>query len=319
MKKWILMITVLIICAPGFLRADDTEIYGTVTSISLEPNILIIFDSSGSMDTEVPGTPFDWMGTYSGSYTPLAVYKRVRSGWSYTWEFFAPDVNALSCSSVRDELLMQGYARGRIRSSSPYNCGGTRKRLRTGNYMNYVESGEGTPRTRIDVAKEVISDLISTTTGVRFGVMRFNPEDGGRVIAECGTDNTTLFSEINSITASGWTPLAETLAEAGLYFAGMDSWFNSGVSYTSPMEERCQKNFIIIMTDGEPTQDRDPKLTSGTYINNDTIGDYDNDGNDPGSYVNEGSDYTPSWVTGHRLINKTLPLTPSGFSSTIRS
>ena len=293
MKKWILMITVLILAAPGFLRADDTEIYGTVTNTSLEPNILIIFDSSGSMDTEdVPGEPFDPMQTYSGSFTPQAVYQRVRSEWwSYTWEFFAPDVNALSCSSVRDELLMQGYARGRIYSSSPYNCGGTRKRLRTGNYMNYVESGVGNKSKRIDVAKEVVSDLISTTTGVRFGVMRFNEYDGGRVIAECGTDKTTLISDINSITASGWTPLAETLAEAGLYFAGMNSWFNTGVSYTSPMEERCQKNFIIIMTDGEPTEDRDSKLTSGTYINNDTIGDYDNDGNDPGSYDNNGSDY----------------------------
>ena len=58
MKKWILMITVLIMSIPGLLRADDTEIYGTVTSVSLEPNVLIIFDSSGSMDTaDVPGDP----------------------------------------------------------------------------------------------------------------------------------------------------------------------------------------------------------------------------------------------------------------------
>jgi type IV pilus assembly protein PilY1 len=57
------------------------------------------------------------------------------------------------------------------------------------------------------------------------------------------------------------------------------------------MQERCQKNYIIIMTDGQPTEDKDAKLTSGTYINNDTIGDYDNDGTDPGTYDNNGSDY----------------------------
>jgi len=292
MKKWIWMITVLIMSASGFLRADDTEIYGTVTNVSLEPNILIIFDSSGSMDTDdVPGEPYDPVSSFTGSHTPQAVYKRVRSGWSYTWEFFAPDVNALSCSSVRNELLSQGYTRGRIYPSSPYNCGGTRKRLRTGNYLNYVESGVGDKRRRIDVAKEVINDLISTTNGVRFGLMRFNHDEGGRVIAECGADKATLISEINDIDADGWTPLAETLAEAGLYFAGEDSWFNSGVTYTSPMQERCQKNYIIILTDGQPTEDQDSKLTSGTYINNDTIGDYDNDGGDPGSYSNYGSDY----------------------------
>ncbi len=292
MQKWILTIILLIMSLPGFLRADDTEIYGTVTSVSLEPNILIIFDSSGSMDTaDVPGEPYDPVSSYTGSYTPEAVYQRVRSGWSYTWQFFAPDVYALSCSSVQTELLAQGYTRGSIYSSSPYNCGGTRKRLRTGNYMNYVESGVGVDRRRIDVAKEVINDLINTTTGVRFGVMRFNQYDGGRLIAECGTDKATLISEINNIDADGWTPLAETLAEAGLYFAGKDSWFNAGVSYTSPMQERCQKNYIIIMTDGQPTEDQDSKLTTGTYINNDTIGDYDNDGGDPGSYANNGSDY----------------------------
>ena len=292
MKKSILILTVLIMSLPGLLQADDTEIYGTVTSVSLEPNILIIFDSSGSMDTaDVPGDPYDPMTTYSGSYSTNAVYRRVRVLWWYTWQQMAPDVYTLGCSSPQTDLLAQGYTRSRINSSSPYNCGGTRKRLRLGNYMNYVESGVGADRKRIDVAKEVITDLINTTTGVRFGVMRFNEYDGGRVIAECGTDKTTLVSEVNAINAESWTPLAETLAEAGLYFAGKASWFNTGVTYTSPMQERCQKNYIIIMTDGEPTEDIDSKLTSGTYINNDTIGDYDNDGGDPGTYDFNGSDY----------------------------
>ncbi len=292
MKKALVLVCILVAVFPGMLRADDTEIYGTITSVSLEPNVLIIFDSSGSMDTaDVPGEPFDPVTIYTGSYPADAVYVRIRYLFWYYWELFAPDVNALSCSSIQTELLVQGYAQGDIYASTPYNCGGTTKRLRTGNYMNYVDSGVGVPRKRIDVAKEVINDLINTTTGVRFGVMRFNNDEGGRVIAECGTDKATLISEINDITADGWTPLAETLAEAGLYFAGEESWFNAGVTYTSPMQERCQKNYIIIMTDGQPTQDKNSKLTSGSYINNDIIGDYDNDGGDPGSYPDDGSDY----------------------------
>ena len=204
MKKWILIFSVLIVGLPGMLQADDTEIYGTITSVSLEPNVLIIFDSSGSMKTpDVPPEPYDPTAIYTASYTPEAVYYRKRVWWWYVWELFAPDVNALSCSSVKIELQAQGYARGRINRSSPYNCGGTTKRLRTGHYMNYVESGVGADEKRIDVAKEVVNDLINSTTGVRFGVMRFNDTDGGRVVAVCGTDKATLISEINNIEPDG--------------------------------------------------------------------------------------------------------------------
>ena len=113
MKKWIIVISVLILSIPGLLRAEDTEIYGTVPSVSLEPNILIIFDSSGSMDTaDVPGDPYGPATAYTGSYTSQAVYYRKRVWWWYTWEYFAPDVNALSCSSIKTELLDLGICPG---------------------------------------------------------------------------------------------------------------------------------------------------------------------------------------------------------------
>ncbi|UCD79680.1 MAG: hypothetical protein JSW26_30555 [Desulfobacterales bacterium] len=295
MKKLGIVIMVMILSTPLLLRADDTEIYGTVTSTSLEPNVLIIFDSSGSMNTaDVPGDPYDPMAVYTGSYTKDAIYVRQRIDREYVWVEFAPHIDDLNCTEVSDMLLIQGYASGRITGSRyNYACAdrGQPKTLRMGNYMNYVESGVGASRTRIDVAKEVIRDLIDRTDGVRFGAMRFNQEHGGRLIAACGTAKETIKTRISEINADGWTPLAETLAEAGLYFAGMTSWFNSGTTYTSPMQERCQKNYVIIMTDGQPTQDIDAKLTGTNYINGDKIGDYDNDGNDPGTYDSNGSDY----------------------------
>jgi len=295
MKKWAIVILVLILSAPALSRADDTEIYGTVTNTSLEPNVLIIFDSSGSMDTaDVPGDPYVAFGSYSGPYTTDAVYVRERIDHDYVWTEFAPSVYDLQCDEVRNTLLLQGYDSGRISGERfNYACAdrGQPKTLRMGRYLNYIESGVGTPRRRIDVAKDVISDLIDRTTGVRFGAMRFNNSEGGRIIAECGTDKDIIKTRISEIVAGGWTPLAETLAEAGLYFAGMGSWFNSGVTYTSPMEERCQKNYIIIMTDGQPTEDQSYRLTNTNYINGDKIGDYDNDGDDPGTYDSNGSDY----------------------------
>jgi len=278
------LIMALFIMVPQALRADDTEIYGTV-GVSVQPNVLIIFDTSGSMSTvDVVGEEYDPGTTYSGPYPINAVYRSTWFGWSKYFD----NVYSINCTSVKNLLLQNGYCREYIRSNS--NCGGTRKHLRLGNYMNYEASGLGTKRSRIAVAKEVITDLLNDTNNVRFGLMRFNNDQGGRVLEACGTDTDDLIDTVNDLPASGWTPLAETLAEAGLYFAGMPSWYNTG-TYSTPMQERCQKNYIILMTDGASTQDKDWHLSSGTYINGDTIGDYDDDNNDPGYYSSDGSDY----------------------------
>jgi len=278
----------MLFASQGILMADDTEIYGTVT-ISVQPNVLVIFDNSGSMGTvDVGGEYYDPATTYSGSYLTNAVYRK-RHG---SWVWFAGDVADLNCEWIKQDLLTKGYARGRIRSANRnYACGGSKKTLRLGNYRNYDASGIGDASSRISVAKEVVTNLITDTDNVRFGLMIFNSSEGGHIVCECGTNKTTLINAVNGLSATTWTPLAETLAEAGLYFAGRPSWFNTGTTYTTPMQERCQKNYIVLMTDGAPTMDNNSKLTSGTYINGDVIGDYDNDGNDPGSYASYGTDY----------------------------
>ncbi len=316
MKKYSWFILILVFALTPRLWADDTDIYGTST-ISMTPNVLIIFDTSGSMSTEdVPGEYYDSTQTYSGSYTGTKVYKKV-CGWGCSYEEFASSVNDLNCPDVKTALETTGYKTNAsiMDSSGGYVCGGSGKDLYLGNWINYDESGAGTLKSRNEVARTVIKQLITDTDNVNFGLMRFNKEpdsyyssnsQGGRLLAPCGTDKATLLSIIDNLGTDGWTPLAETLAEAGLYFAGKKSWYNgsSGTysadcdtngngcyQYTSPMEYRCQKNYIILMTDGDSTKDQDSKLTSGTYINGDHIGDYDGDGEDPGTYADNGSDY----------------------------
>ncbi len=111
------------------------------------------------------------------------------------------------------------------------------------------------------------------------------------MVAPCADRNTqaqkdALKSIIDGFSASGWTPLAETLAEAGLYFARQPSWFDTNVDYSDPSDFggtehavlwRCQKNYVIVMTDGESTQDRNSILTAANYMYNKSIGDYDQD------------------------------------------
>jgi len=283
------IITALILLCSAPLRADDTDIFG-VSTVSVPPNVLILFDNSGSMDTQdVPGEVYNPATAYAGSSSTNAVYRR---RW-WGWQLFASDVNSLNCASVKNALLTNGYVTGRIRASN-FNCGGSNKQLRLGNYRNYLALGLGATRKRIDVAKEVITDLLNDKgDDLRFGVMIFEDSgtfsEGGRILEPIGTDKTTLIDAIDDLDPETWTPLAETLAEAGLYFAGKQSWFNSG-TYTSPMQERCQKNYIIIMTDGEPTEDRNWRLELANYINGDKIGDYDGDGNESAAPANRADD-----------------------------
>jgi type IV pilus assembly protein PilY1 len=284
----------VILAAAASLRAEDTEIYGVV-STSIPPNVLVIFDTSGSMaTTDVPGDPYEPTTVYSGGSTTNAVYERVWNGHSYQWNLFTNSINNIACPAVKTNLLSIGYAVDTIRATN-FTCGGTKKRsLRLGNFMNYDASGVGLSQSRISVAKQVLTDLIYQTNDVRFGMMVFNfnstdDNSGGRLVAPCSADKAPLLTAVANASPSGWTPLAETLAEAGLYFAGKPSWFNSGVTYTSPMTTNkdaagnllppmpCQKNYVILMTDGEPTYDQHHKLYDTAYINGDLIGDQDGD------------------------------------------
>lgn len=99
--------------------------------------------------------------------------------------------------------------------------------------------------------------VIAANANMRFGVSRFNHSEGGRVDKACGSTPTELNRTLDSYAnPNGWTPVAETLYEVTRYFRGMDSYYNHPQSYASPVQYRCQKNFVIVLTDGAPTQDK---------------------------------------------------------------
>jgi type IV pilus assembly protein PilY1 len=286
-------------------RASDIDIY-TNNGEGVEPNVLIIFDNSGSMNEEIVVSFYDPAITYPNhlGIDPDKVYYYRRGSWNRVFKNSTADI---PCGSARTALETEGFYNGRIRWSGV--CGGRQTRyLRTGNYRNYlVEIGGSETRVKLDIAKEVVRDFVMTTYGIRMGAMVFNTSEGGKIhhdggldystyIRDMGVDDTdpnyanreTLTDALLSISADTWTPLAETLYEAGLYFKGENSYFNSGVTYTSPITRWCQKNYVIIITDGESTEDRNPILA--------TIGDTDGDGHEPGganelNYANNGSDY----------------------------
>jgi type IV pilus assembly protein PilY1 len=283
--KCLCLFILLLSLFPLSSYAHDTDIY-LASGEGVQPNILIIFDNSGSMADDVACKPDD-----------TKLYEKVNNPWGggYYWAEYADSIDdaiakigGTACPVVRTHLEGTGYHDGytTIRKSS---CSRNDMTLATGVWINTHDPSGSTLCPKIDVAKGVIDDFLANIQNVRVGVMNFNDNEGGRILSPIDSiDNNraTLRSDVNGLTAHTWTPLAETMYEAGLYFKGANSYFNPGVTYTSPILYSCQKNYIILITDGISTQDRNAVLR--TLPNN---GDYDRKGEDPGSYADNGSDY----------------------------
>ncbi|MBI4777240.1 MAG: hypothetical protein HY788_24165 [Deltaproteobacteria bacterium] len=127
---------------------------------------------------------------------------------------------------------------------------------------------------RMYTAKEVVKQIINAHgSRLRFALMPFNYSQGGYIRANFGSSIATLTSSVNGLTASTWTPLGESVYESYRVFAGLASKYNSGVSYTEPMKYYCQKNFMIVVTDGDATYDTNYpsglKATIDSYCEND--------------------------------------------------
>ena len=144
----------------------------------------------------------------------------------------------------------------------------------SGNYLNWYYNAPTISMSRLNIMKQVVNDLLTTTNGINVGLMRFNIEDGGPVIhamENISTARAAMQATVNALPANGWTPLSETMYEAGLYYMGGSvdygdvgdpdlSIANSRMganpaAYDSPIDFGCQKNFVVMLTDGEPTRD----------------------------------------------------------------
>ncbi len=273
--------------SPSF--GHDTDLYMS-SGEGVEPNILILFDNSGSMNEQVQTRYYDPNVDYDPLTVPLANKGTVYRKSGSSWIFFANSIADVACAAARTALTNYGNYTGNTNAS----CSGTSRTLRTGNYRNYIASGGDQYEVKLSIAKRVITDFLNTINGVRLGAMVFNYEEGGRIqttvksLTDAG--RAQLITDINNIVASTWTPLSETLYEIGLYFKGGSSYFNAGVQYVSPIQYACQRNYVIIITDGEPTHDQNNILRT-------VVGDRDGDqrepigaANDP-HYADSGSDY----------------------------
>jgi type IV pilus assembly protein PilY1 len=239
MLKYIPIFCLLIFISMNGASADDTEIF----AVRVDPNVLIIMDNSGSMNEVIYHKNYNPLTTYSGGYTSGAIYRRHHS----TYQLMDVTENGRTVSIL--------YGPGDDNTGVRYN----------GNYLNWIfwhgtdversEVAVQSGKTRIQVAREVLTYLINNTPRVRFGLMRFDFEHGGWLSAPCGSNISDLITAINGMLATTWTPLSETMIEAWDYYTGSNNSFYRGARYNSPIQYYCQKDFIILITDGEPTMD----------------------------------------------------------------
>ncbi len=317
---------------PEILALDqyvgDTSIYSGNPS-NVEPNILILLDNSGSMNDTVPGPSYVAATTYpienvcGSSGTSACQTNTVYRCTSFSggncngdWVSHVTNVSTVTTSCTgstnpRNSLLTTGRwnsSSRRLNTSGSCNTSGSGN-YALGNWINWT-FGPGADRPKIDIAKEEVVNLLNSTSGVRFGLMVFNTDQGGHLVTYNGytteikdmdaifsgttTNREKLIDAVNSISAFTWTPLAEFLFEGMRYYSGAATAFpsqNGSITYTSPIQASCQKNYVVLVTDGMSTQDRDNVLR--TICNN---GDCNADGHEPAndpskSYPDQGSDY----------------------------
>ena len=227
----------------------------------------------------------------SGSYTDtMAQYRKTSGKWKWQTISSSKSTELVECASDSGvhgngpSAASEPYARSGSNQSAytsnpglEVDWGGTpTHRIYTfydGNYLNWYYNPPQTSMSRTDMVKAVTKNVLGSMKNVNVGFMRFHYHQGGPVIhavKDLDTHRNEANAIVDSIPASGWTPLSETMYEAALYWRGMpghygETWStdpeamvtSSPMVYKQPAEYACAKNFVVLLTDGAPTQDRD--------------------------------------------------------------
>ncbi len=142
------------------------------------------------------------------------------------------------------------------------------------NYLNWLQTDRMT--TIMDVYIDLLTGIVRSGAKMNVSLMRYDSgADGGYFIVphqELTAANLDSYTDaVLALRPGGYTPLTETLYEAYRFYNGLTAYYGdqstpaknptsmyvSGTTdtYISPVTNQCQKNFVIMLTDGEPTRD----------------------------------------------------------------
>ncbi|MCB1699968.1 MAG: hypothetical protein H6985_12895 [Pseudomonadales bacterium] len=193
-------------------------------------------------------------------------------------------------------------------AESDVNWSGSSYRFYSGHYMDYLyDNSTLKDLTRMEIAQIVIGSLIKANKGIDFGLLEFNGNwsntnsHGGRIVQAIITSaneserdqiRTNMVNMLDTMTASGSTPLCEATYEAYRYLAGKtvyfgdddDGWRDGDIldrdtsaesppgTYKSPASD-CAYTYVVIMTDGLPQND-DEATSAIESLTGKTCGQY---------------------------------------------
>ena len=279
-----------------------------LSSPAVSPNLMLLVDNSGSMYNIIWTTDFDptvnrpdisYFSTQciSGLVTVPCPFASTISGDE---TLALGDINALDIITL--SLMCPFGGRPVFRNNIQYclalpdPAGGGLTRY-TASYLSYlidlVRPGFFGVRNylngvipndfRMNVAKNVATNLVTNNTSLRIGLATFNDPNnfdlgpGGKIArvvtdlspvtattyqpvgvtqAQATANINALKQAITNLSPTANTPLAETYYEITRYFRGMPPFYQNGSNYVSPIQYRCQKNYGVVVTDGLPTYDR---------------------------------------------------------------
>ncbi len=290
-------VAVTLLAAAPVSAGSDLDVF--TAGASVQPNVLIIFDNSGSMNDPIP---YQAGTTYTpATFTSGTTYSRCRN-WNSQCECTSansvpPNSNWKTQSQEGSNGFLSrcGFVDANNdgqddRSSNSYY-------VKTGNRLNY-EPNPGA--SKLSVAKTAVDALLadSANDGIRFGLMVLNGSvlpstscygnetayhnDKSVLKAAVGISHSSLRTLVAGLNADSGTPLANRLIAAARYFKH-DGYFTAA----DPVQYACQRNFVVMMTDGRPQVEGNAIVADADgefdYIE-DWLGnphDYDGDGRDP--------------------------------------
>ena len=233
----------------------------------------------------------------SGSYTDtMSMYRKSGNKWKWRTINRNLTNNAVECRADEgihgygaDPASRRAVRRARVRTtrrtrtiriqgvdwgSSPTHRVYT---VYDSNYLNWYHNPPGSSMSRTDIVKAVTTNVLGSINNVNVGFMRFNWSQGGPVIhalkdldsnrAEAHAGRTGTFRQTagrrcrrrctrrrftTAACRRHYGALADTDPDAVVAFTGTGEFV-----YDQPADYACAKNFIVLLTDGEPTQDTD--------------------------------------------------------------
>ena len=233
-----------------------------------------------------------------------------------SWESLSTNVNSpehVDCEADvtnsepgNGPSVVDGYPKDNVGNADVYSAttpdqsnvtwGNTAYTFYSANYIDYINDNSlVVDRSRMDIAQDVIGDLVDANTGIDFALGTYNRNpfgaaNGGRIIRRLipnmdTTDRSSLVSIIDNLNAQGNTPLCESYYEAYRYITGntvlygddrdpiydwpeRDLLAENNGTYIAPTGD-CAYIYVILMTDGEPTQDTDANTRIETLTGKD--------------------------------------------------